>query len=125
MLILFSSSKSFAASPWEILNTLHPASSKPNSQIKELLTKPVEISGYTIVDEFKDEEISEFLLTQQHGSCIHDPLPSPNNLIHVIMPAGKTLPAYVGQKLVVHGTIKMSTRSDCAYEIQADSVQQL
>ena len=110
---------------WEILNSMHPASSKPNQQIQELLSQPVEISGYTIVDEFKDEEISDFLLTQKHGSCIHDPLPAPNNLIHVIMPKGKTLPAYVGQKIRIHGILRMSDRSDTAFELQADSVTQL
>jgi hypothetical protein len=115
----------FAATHWEILKSLHPASSKPNTQIKELISKPIEITGFTIVDEYHDGDTADFLLAQKPGSCIHDPLPSPNLLIHVLLPKGKEIPNINGSKITIHGLLQMSNRSDSAYELRADSVIQL
>ena len=115
----------FAVSTWDVLKSLHPASSKPNSEIKELFSKPLEITGFTIVDEFHNGDIHEFLLAQKSGSCIHDPLPTPNQLIHVTLPKGKEIHNINGAKLRVHGTLQMSMRNDSAYELIADSLIQL
>ncbi len=128
LLILFSiifNNQASAITAWDILTSLHPASSKPTPKIKELISKPIILTGFTIIDEEKGGEITEFLFTHKPGSCIHDPLPTPNQMIYVKLPYGKSIPAFVNQKITVSGTLSMSSRNDSAYELAADSVTQL
>jgi hypothetical protein len=116
-----------SASPalWDTLTSIRPASSKPTPQIKELISKPIELTGFTIIDENKDGEITEFLFTRRPGSCIHDPLPAPNHVVYVKLPKGKSIPAFINQKVIVRGMLSMSSRNDSAYELVAESVTQL
>lgn len=115
----------WADTPWDTLVSLHPASSKPTQKIKELISKPVELTGYTIIDESKDGKITEFLFTQKPGNCIHDSLPSPNHVVFVKLINGKSIPAYFNQKISIRGTLSMSSRGESAYELVADSFTQL
>lgn len=108
---------------WDVLTAIHPASTKPTPKIQGTLSKPVELVGYTVVDETIDGEIGEFLFSKTSIGCIHDPLPTPNFLIHVTMPKGKTTPNYYGQKVVLKGTLSMGSRNDATYEMVAESVK--
>jgi hypothetical protein len=110
---------------WDTLTTISPAASKPTKEIKTLLAKPVEVAGFTVVNEMDDNEISEFLLTQYPGNCIHVPPPPPNHMIHVVMQKGKTTPNFYGKRVIVHGTVQMGSRIDSSYEMTADDVKLL
>jgi hypothetical protein len=110
---------------WETLTSVSPASTKATPKIKTLLNKPVEIAGFTVVNEMDSNEVSEFLLTEYPGSCIHVPPPPPNHMIHVVMQNGKTTPNFYDKRVVVHGVLQMGSRIDSSYEMVADEVKLL
>ena len=110
---------------WDTLTTISPASTKATPKIKGLLAKPIEVAGFTVVNEMDSNEVSEFLLTQYPGSCIHVPPPPPNHMIHVVMQKGKTTPNFYDKRVVVHGVLQMGTRIDSSYEMIADDVKLL
>jgi hypothetical protein len=110
---------------WETLTTVSPASTKATPKIKVLLNKPIDIAGFTVVNEMDSDEVSEFLLTEYPGSCIHVPPPPPNHMIHVVMQKGKTTPNFYDKRVVVHGVLQMGSRIDSAYEMVADEVKLL
>ena len=111
------------ATVWETLTSIHPASAKPTAQIQKVIDQPVDLTGYTIIDEFSNEELSDFLFTATPNGCIHDPLPPPNRLIHAKMLNGKIAPEKLSGKITLHGKLSMSSRSDSTYEFLVDSVK--
>ena len=91
---------------------------------KALYSGPVEIGGYIVANEFGDAAITEFLLTQIPGGCVHVPLPPPEKMIHVVMKPGKTSPVYFGKRVAVKGTLSAGGRIDSSFELSGDEVRE-
>ncbi len=54
----------------------------------ELNGKNIRLPGYLLPLEFKEKKVTEFLLVPWVGACIHTPPPPPNQIVHVVYPAG-------------------------------------
>lgn len=89
----------------------------------ELYKKPLEINGYIIANENIDQKISEFLLTQVPGGCVHVPLPPPERMIHVKMVEGKTSDIFFQKQVIVNCKLQKGERVDSAFECEAESVR--
>lgn len=111
-----------SVSIWSDLASVNPQTNKLTQKIKTRISKPVDVAGYIIANEFNSGDLTEFLLTRYPGGCIHVPLPPPSNMIHVTLAPGKTSAPLFGKRVIVHGTITQGGRIDSSYEMVADSV---
>jgi hypothetical protein len=51
------------------------------------------------------EQVSEFLLVPYVGACVHTPPPPPNQLVHVTMAEGRSVPVEWWDPIWVHGVL--------------------
>ena len=91
---------------------------------KKILGRPVDIAGFSIVNEFDNGNITEFMLTRYPGGCVHVPLPPPSNMVHVVMEDGKSTPSFFGKRVIIHGVIHEGQRIDAGFEMKAASVKE-
>lgn len=94
----------------------------------------VRIPGYVLPLEYKEKQVSEFLLVPWVGACIHTPPPPPNQIVHV-MPAkpfdttGMFAPVWVTGKLSAASSKRSlfmldgSADIDIAYSLKASAVE--
>ena len=54
----------------------------------ELNGQNIRLPGYLLPLEFKEKQVTEFLLVPWVGACIHTPPPPPNQIVHVKMDKG-------------------------------------
>jgi len=114
-----------AEAVWSVMEASSPSPSHPSPELKKLLGKPIELTGWIIPNEFEGGELAFFLLAHFPRGCVHVPLPPPNSVVEVEMAPGasKLKDVTTTKKVKVHGVIRPGERVDASYKIQADSVQ--
>lgn len=101
----------------------------------ELNGNNIRLPGYLLPLEFKDKQVTEFLLVPWVGACIHTPPPPPNQIVHVKMDKGYDIGETLFTPVWVSGVMRTEktnpelsfvdgTQSiDARYLIQAEKVE--
>ncbi len=83
----------------------------------------VKLPGFVVPIEFDLDEMREFLLVPYYGACIHVPPPPANQIVHVVLPEGKTYRAGVFDTVRVTGVLQIerfsSEMADAGYRLEA------
>lgn len=83
----------------------------------------VKLPGFVVLVEFDLEDVSEFLLVPYYGACIHVPPPPSNQIVYVVLPAGKTYRGDVFDTVWVTGVLRIerfsSEMADAGYRLEA------
>jgi hypothetical protein len=111
---------------WEQLEKLDLQSGSAPGWLKNLDSQMVRVPGFVVPLEDNYEEVSEFLLVPDPGSCVHVPPPPPNQMVYVRMNAGKKaesqgLPVWVTGKLKIANVT--SPYGKVSYSIEGDTTQ--
>lgn len=97
--------------------------------------KNIRLPGYLLPLEFKDKEVTEFLLVPWVGACIHTPPPPPNQIVHVKLNKGFEIGDDIFTAVWVNGLMKTEQNNpelsfvdgkqniDVSYVLQADAVE--
>lgn len=95
---------------WSQLRYPADTPDSPSNKVKDLNNKEVTITGFMVplVDELN--ETSEFLLVPYPQACIHVPAPPPDQIVHVVMQEGKTLPVDGYSPLDIHGILHLESK---------------
>ncbi len=83
----------------------------------------VKLPGFVVPVEFDLDDVSEFLLVPYYGACIHVPPPPANQIVHVVLPEGKTYRGGVFDTVWVTGVLRIerfsSEMADAGYRLEA------
>jgi hypothetical protein len=110
---------------WDDFQNLKSLKKKERAiQEKAFFSQTQDISGYIIANEFGEGRLTEFLLTEIPGGCLHVPLPPPEKMIHVKMVEGKTSELFFGKRVIVKGKLQKSERIDASLELLAEDVKE-
>ena len=96
--------------------------------VESLDGRLVKLPGFVVPLETRGEEVVEFFLVPYFGACIHVPPPPANQMIYVVMPAGKGLSGDVLNGAIwVSGKLSIKRTSnelgDAGYMMQASLVE--
>ncbi len=86
--------------------------------------KSVRIAGFVVPLEFKDKNITRFLLVPYFGACIHVPPPPPNQIIMVNFPKGleeRNIYDPIWVSGILETTLIQSELATSGYSLQAHS----
>jgi hypothetical protein len=87
----------------------------------------VKIPGFMVPLEDDAEKVREFLLVPYMGACIHTPPPPPNQIVHVRMVAGKSIPMEWYEPVWIHGVFRISAKDsmygEAAFSLAGDSTE--
>ncbi len=73
---------------WGVLSEYDAKANKPGMNLKKIIGKKVEVSGFMMPLDYSSKNIKEFLLVPYMPSCSHVP-PPPNNQIISVKVSGK------------------------------------
>lgn len=68
---------------WGVLSEYDSKANKPGMNLKKIIGKKVEVSGFMMPLDYSAKSIKEFLLVPYMPSCNHVPPPPPNQIISV------------------------------------------
>jgi len=101
----------------------------------ELNGQNIRLPGYLLPLEFKDKQVTEFLLVPWVGACIHTPPPPPNQIVHVKMDQGYDIGETLFTPVWVNGVVRTEKNNpelsfvdgtqsiDVSYVMQAEKVE--
>ena len=101
----------------------------------ELNGQNIRLPGYLLPLEFKDKQVTEFLLVPWVGACIHTPPPPPNQIVHVKMDKGYDIGETLFTPVWVNGEVRTEKNNpelsfvdgtqsiDVSYVMQAEKVE--
>jgi len=111
---------------WKTLGRLAFRPGNPPVEVKRILNKPIQITGFMVADEFNSDEVTEFFLMSMSRGCVHVPPPPPSLIIHAKMKASMSAQYHSGA-VKVHGILSVSKNNDSevfySYEMAVDSVE--
>jgi hypothetical protein len=85
----------------------------------------IRLPGYVVPLDSSRGELKQFLLVPYFGACIHSPPPPANQIVHVMLPAAKTLRTM--DVVWVSGTLKTQRQDSpmgvSGYSMQASTVE--
>ena len=90
---------------------------------QEILGMPIRMLGYVLPLSLVNQKVTEFLLVPYAGACIHTPVPSPNQIVHVKFPEGVKI-NIVFESVWVHGRLEAKpTKFDVGYSDGSGTLQ--
>jgi hypothetical protein len=101
----------------------------------ELNGQNIRLPGYLLPLEFKEKQVTEFLLVPWVGACIHTPPPPPNQIVHVKMDKGYDIGETLFTPVWVNGVVRTEKNNpelsfvdgtqsiDVSYVMQAEKVE--
>jgi hypothetical protein len=91
--------------------------------VTELDGQRVKLPGFVVPVTFDLNALSEFLLVPYYGACIHVPPPPANQIVHVVLPEGKTYRGGVFDPVWVAGVLRVerfsSALAEAGYRLEA------
>jgi hypothetical protein len=110
---------------WKTMRGLDYRRKVTSPELKAFDGVRVKIPGFMVPLEDDAAKVREFLLVPYMGACIHTPPPPPNQIVHVRMAAGKSLPMEWYEPVWVHGVFRISTQGsmygDAAFTLTGES----
>lgn len=99
---------------WESLRALDDPKQAPASLKSTIINEDISIVGYIIPLEYDGETFTKFLLTPVFVSCMHVPMPPPNQIIEV---NSSSLTGFMPQQPLVEirGKLTLNTTENAAY----------
>jgi uncharacterized protein len=95
---------------WAQLRGLNYKTGRVRDDTKELDGTQVKMAGFMVpFDDDQRQEVSEFLLVNVAGACVHVPPPPPNQIVLVKMPPGKKAKVFWQEPVWVIGTLRIET----------------
>lgn len=91
--------------------------------VESLDGQRVRLPGFVVPVEWDLDDVREFLLVPYYGACIHVPPPPANQIVHVVLPEGKTYRGEVFDTVWVTGVLHIerfsSEMADAGYRLEA------
>jgi hypothetical protein len=94
---------------WRMLAGLDYRTGEATAELRAVAGKEVRIPGFIVPLEDYAERTSEFLLVPYVGACVHVPPPPPNQLVHVKMGEGRSIPVLWWEPIWIIGTFQIET----------------
>jgi hypothetical protein len=110
---------------WESLRALEDPQSVPANLKANLINENVSIVGYVIPLEYDGETFTKFLLTPVFVSCMHVPMPPPNQIIEV---NSSGLTGFMPQQplIEVRGKLTLNQTENAAYyQLKASGAREI
>jgi hypothetical protein len=90
---------------WRMLAGLDLKTGEMTPTLRRVVGTEVKVPGFMVPLEDDLEQVSEFLLVPYVGACVHTPPPPPNQLVHVTMAEGRSVPVEWWDPIWVHGVL--------------------
>lgn len=91
--------------------------------VESLEGKRIKLPGFVVPVEFDLDDVREFLLVPYYGACIHVPPPPANQIVHVVLPEGKSFRGDVFDTVWVTGVLHIerfsSEMAEAGYRLEA------
>jgi hypothetical protein len=92
---------------WKTMRGLDYKKGTVSDELKSYDGTRLRIPGFMVPLEDDAEKVSEFLLVPYVGACIHTPPPPPNQIVHVKMAKGRSIPMYWYDPVWIEGDFKI------------------
>lgn len=114
---------------WSVLQELdHENGERPKigETLQKHIDQTISIQGFMLPMDFSAREVSEFLLMPYIPACMHVPPPPSNQIIHVIMKEGRSVPASFFP-VEVSGVLKVQENIDfeSSFLMQGNALKEL